>query len=236
MRVPESILVSTQGVASKVDVTTLDGQFMRLRAPNVVAIEDLPADPRSTVYTGARCRVYFDGSSIVIRSSAKALDAAIDALANSDPFRNFVQIQDQKASNTAGGTATSGAWRTRDLNTEVYDGDSLASVASNQISLAAGIYLVWASAPGYQCYQHQVRLYNISGSAVLLLGSNARSSSTDDTQTLSVVRGRISLSGTTTLELQHRVSTTKATYGFGVPTAWGTEVYASISFVRLGSP
>lgn len=35
--------------------------------------------------------------------------------------RIIVILQDQKAQNTDGGTFTSGAWRTRDLNTKVTD-------------------------------------------------------------------------------------------------------------------
>jgi hypothetical protein len=37
-------------------------------------------------------------------------------------------IEDQKVQNTAGGTFTSGAWRTRDLNTKVYDTYSICSI------------------------------------------------------------------------------------------------------------
>ena len=39
-------------------------------------------------------------------------------------FSSYAVIEDQKTSGTNGGTFTSGDWRVRDLNTEVFDTDS----------------------------------------------------------------------------------------------------------------
>ncbi len=52
-------------------------------------------------------------------------------------FSSYAIIADHKAQNTAGGTFTSGAWRTRDLNTEITDPDGIVSIASDQFTLAA---------------------------------------------------------------------------------------------------
>ena len=41
-------------------------------------------------------------------------------------FTSHAIICDQKAGGTAGGTFTEGAWRTRDLNTEITDADGIA--------------------------------------------------------------------------------------------------------------
>ena len=51
---------------------------------------------------------------------------------------------------TNGGTFTSGAFRTRDSNTEVADPDNIVSISSNQFTLGAGNYLIEASAPAYK--------------------------------------------------------------------------------------
>ena len=69
-------------------------------------------------------------------------------------MNSFLHIQDQKPQGTNGGTFTSGAWRTRDLNTVLTNTITGASLADNQITLPAGKYYVEASAPAYQTFAH----------------------------------------------------------------------------------
>jgi hypothetical protein len=88
-------------------------------------------------------------------------------------YSAYLCYQDQKAQNTAGGTLTSGAWRTRDINTEVADTGGNGSVAANQITLGAGTYRVAAAFQGYGIARHQIRLYNTSDSAVVVTGHTA---------------------------------------------------------------
>lgn len=49
--------------------------------------------------------------------------------------------QDRKSDGTAGGQATTGAWTTATLNTEVYNTITGASLSSNKVTLPAGTYL-----------------------------------------------------------------------------------------------
>ena len=79
-------------------------------------------------------------------------------------FASYAIIGDQKSAGTEGGTFTSGAWQTRDLNTEISDPDGIISISSNQFTLAAGTYLVNASAPAHKVNGHQIRLYNTTDS------------------------------------------------------------------------
>lgn len=153
-------------------------------------------------------------------------------------YSAYVCIQDRKSQNTAGGTFTAGDWRTRTLNTEAADTGNHASVASNQISLAAGTYRVRASAPALAVLQNQARIYNITDSAVLqdtsgndLVGSTQYAGvNTYITQTESIIVGRFTIAGTKTLELQHKSAATKADNGFGVAANLATEIYAVVEF------
>ena len=61
------------------------------------------------------------------------------AAAGGGKFESYAIIADQKSSTTQGGGFTSGAWRTRDLNTEIADADGIVSISSNQFTLGAGI-------------------------------------------------------------------------------------------------
>ncbi len=151
---------------------------------------------------------------------------------------NYIHIRDEKTSGTYGGTFTSGAWQTRDLNTEVADAGGHASLASNQITLAAGTYLVDISAPGYAVAYHQARLYDVTHSTVLLVGTSERcgySGSTDSVQTRSQIKGVITLASSTVLAVQHQCQTTLATNGFGYACGFGNvEVYTVVELIRVG--
>lgn len=145
---------------------------------------------------------------------------------------DYILIQDQKSASTGGGTFTSGAWRTRDLNTIVADPGSHASVSSNQITLQAGTYRVTAKCPASYVQRHQARLYNITDSAVLAIGTTE---STDNgtgtlTTTSSMIFGRFTISSAKVLEVQHQCGVTRANEGYGNFGTFGTEVYTSIEF------
>ena len=148
-----------------------------------------------------------------------------------------ILIRDEKASGTTGGNFVLGAWRTRDLNTEVYDTGNHAAVAANQITLQAGTYRFHAEAPGYQVGSHKARLWNVTDGATVVLtnggtahGTSAASAAADACATTSVVVGRFTIATAKVLELQHQSTATDAD-GFGLATGFGiNEVY---SWIRL---
>lgn len=136
-------------------------------------------------------------------------------------LKTYAIICDQKVYNADGGTFTSGAWRTRDLNTKIADPDGIVSIANNQFTLGAGSYLIEASAPAYDVNRHQTRLYNATSSTVVAYGQQAYFGSGDATHSQSAVVGRVTITGATAFEIQHRAQTTKATTGFGFDGDWG---------------
>lgn len=146
----------------------------------------------------------------------------------------YICIQDQKAQGTSGGTFTSGAWRTRDLNTEVSDVGGFASVSSNQITLAAGTYIFDISAPAYKCNRHQAKLYNVSDASDVAFGSSEYTGSADNTGNRSVIRGKFTIAASKILEVRHQCQTTSNTYGLGVEANFGTEIYTIAEFWKVG--
>lgn len=147
---------------------------------------------------------------------------------------NTATFRDEKSSGTAGGTFTAGAWRTRDLNTTVYNAITSASLSSNQISLPAGTYYVDIIAPCYNVGHHQARLYNITDSATTILGiSNYTRDGATATSSLSIANGSFTIAGTKTFEVQQRCDVTASSNGFGVEVSWGTEVYATITINKV---
>ena len=130
-------------------------------------------------------------------------------------FASYAIIGDEKSAGTDGGGFTSGAWRTRDLNAELSDPDGIVSISSNQFTLAAGSYLVVASAPALGVNNHKLKIYNITDSADVQIGTTEYAHASDYSTKRSFVSSRFTISGSKVFEIQHRCETTKATTGMG---------------------
>ena len=131
-------------------------------------------------------------------------------------FASYAILVDQKTSGTNGGSFTSGAWRTRDLNTEIADPDGIVSISSNQFTLQAGSYLIKAHAPAYKVGRHQIALYDITASSYVETGSSAYVDGQESVSTDSFLTARFTCSGANVYEIRHQCGTGFNTYGFGV--------------------
>lgn len=137
-------------------------------------------------------------------------------------------FEDQKSQNTAGGTFTSGADRTRDLNVEVSDLSGFATLSSNQFTLTSGTYEIMWSAPASACGDHQSWLYNVTDSAVTQRGSSGTCDTADSATGYSSGFTVTTISSSKAFEIRHRCSSTRATFGFGNQANFGTEVYTRV--------
>ena len=144
----------------------------------------------------------------------------------------YAVFNDTKSSGTGGGTFTSGAFRTRDINTTVFNGITGASIASNQITLAAGTYYIDANAPAYQVNNHVTRLQNITDSTTTLTGSCVQSD-TSAVSNISTIMGAFTIAGSKTFEVQHRAVGTFASTGFGLQTSFSDCVYTQITVIKV---
>ena len=129
-------------------------------------------------------------------------------------FSSFAIIADQKSSNTAGGSFSSGGDRTRDLNTEIADADGIVSISSNQFTLQAGTYLIRGSAPAYNVGRHIAWIYDVTNSANVGYFGTAQHSY-NGVVTSSFFYGRHTISGATVYEIRHKCETSQSV-GFGI--------------------
>ena len=177
----------------------------------------------------------------VTASSGNALVAGTLAVTGASTFTGvmtgrigLLHVRDEKSDNVDGGTFTSGAWRTRTLNTEVTNEITGASLASNQITLPAGTYEIDASAPGFNCGDHKAKLANITDTSDTLIGTSESAGAANNSSGRSLVRGRFTIAGTKTFELQHRCGTTQATNGLGQGGGFGVvEVYTDVMIRKV---
>jgi hypothetical protein len=200
----------------------------------ITSISPRPAGFEITLIFDAALTITYNAVSLILQNSTNLNVAAGDvitfvsegsgnwreksrrlATAPSPPSPGYILIMDEKASGTDGGTFTSGAWRTRDLNTEVVDVPGAASVASNQITLVAGTYRLHAFAPAHHVNQHKVRFQNVTDGVTVAVGTSGFSNGTYGDDTFSVVVARVTISTTKTFELQHICQTTFSGNGLG---------------------
>jgi hypothetical protein len=145
------------------------------------------------------------------------------------PYWNIV---DQKASGTAAGTFAGGGWRTRDLNTTIGSNTITgSSLSSNQFTLPAGTYRIFASAPTYAVNSHKAKLRNITDSTDTLIGTSERSDQTYNGATRSFVSGTFTIASQKTFELQHRCSSDQ---NFGYASSFSVnEIYSTVELWKL---
>jgi hypothetical protein len=216
--------------------TVTAGQFTRL-----VLIQDATGSRTWSVNSAYE----FPGDSVPpLSTTANAVDVLegwarttgkieVSSFKRQDPLTNIAILEDQKAQNTAGGTFTNGADRTRDLNTEVSDPDGIVTISANQFTLGAGKYEIDWSAPAFQTIQHQSSLYNVTSTAEVKRGSSETASAAGNVQTRSVGSAIVTLSASAAFEIRHRCNTTSATNGFGLAGNFGTEVYTRVRIRKI---
>jgi len=137
-------------------------------------------------------------------------------------FASYALICDQKATNTAGGSSSTGAFNTRDLNTELSDSDGIVTIGSNQFTLQAGSYLIKANAPSHKGLRHQILIWNATDSSIVAVGTSEYANATDPSDTRSFAIGRTTISGAKAFEIRHRCENAQSGNGLGVESNYDT--------------
>lgn len=150
------------------------------------------------------------------------------------PKPRTAYVKDVKSSGTAGGTFTSGAWQTRDLNT--LEGDTeFVSLSSNQFTLSEGKYEIEAIAQAYAVDKHAIKLRNTTDSTDDIIGGVTFSDNLDGGHSNnSVLKGQIDITSSKTFEIQHRSDLTQASNGFGLAFGVGvSEIYCQVKITKI---
>lgn len=149
------------------------------------------------------------------------------------PVQQTCYIKDVKATTTDGGTFTSGAWQTRDLN-DLSGDTGWVSLSSNQFTLDAGKYEIEVCVPAVDVDYHQAVIYNITDSTFDVIGTSAGIGTSSVFTSTSDIKDQIEISSSKTYEIQHRCSSTKSTLGFGSANSFGQdEVYTQVKITKV---
>jgi hypothetical protein len=146
-----------------------------------------------------------------------------------------LHVEEQQASGTAGGTFTSGSWQVRALNTTVLNTISGASLSADTITLPAGTYDINAYGVANQVNSHMIRFQNTTSSSTVFFGSSGVANTGTTDNTYSLITGRFTLSGTTTLQLQHQCQNSSSGNGLGFAAGFSgaNETYSSVFIEKV---
>lgn len=161
-----------------------------------------------------------------------AAASAVAAAASANP--SYIKCSNTQSSGTSGGTATSGSWLTATINTKDNDTGSIGTLTSNQLALPAGTYHIFCDLPFYDTSGSQIRLYNVTDSALILTGTSTNTDTAASASTgHSFIIGRFTLASAKTIRIEYQVSSTKATSGQGVAQSFGPEVYLQMELTKV---
>lgn len=165
-----------------------------------------------------------------------ALDALVAAYTLTDQYQLWI-FADQKLVGTNGGDAAAGVWQTRTLNVASGSSNLDAQLSANQITLAPGLYEVYAEVPAFRVGNHQARIYNVTDAETALLGTVQFSNLSESTssQTSSTVRGVVLVTGSNAkaFEVQHYCAEAHVTEGLGRASGLDTEVFTLMRVQKL---
>lgn len=163
-----------------------------------------------------------------------------------NPFirRDIVIVQDRKASNTNGGTLTSGTYTDRDLNTIILDSAGISVLATPNLTLPQGIYDVdaYLQCTGATFGSFKSRIFNTTAAAVLndingnlmlsMTSTHGANGGAGSAACVNTLQGRFALAIASQIKFQTisiNTSNGGTQYNTGDP-----EIYLHAKFQRIG--
>ena len=161
-----------------------------------------------------------DAANLTSIPAANIVGVCTSGLSKTGGFGKFssyallAKVHDSGTSTTYFGAYTTGAWRTRDIDTEVSDEDGIVTISSNQFTLQAGNYRIRYGATSYTVNRHALRLRNVTDSSTVGYGVATFGYSYSPIL-FSEGTVRVSIASAKVFEVQGYPETTKASNGMG---------------------
>lgn len=215
------------GLAINTDVQAYDADLAAIAALSTAGF---------VVRTGsgtAAARSLSEGNGIQITNGS---GASANPTINATIYQTM-HVVEELAASASSGTATSGSYFTRTLNTVVTNTITVASLASNQITLPAGTYNIFAEVPSYRADGHIAKLRRVSATAAdVVIGTTGYSGSgTSNANSYSYIFGQFTVGTSGAYEVQQRVELTRASDGLGAPvsTLWESKRFTQVFIQRV---
>jgi hypothetical protein len=213
---------SVTGTTGEYTITYVDDMFTQ--TPSVVVTPFINSASLNTVNLQSSVATTCDIECVNNSGAYTAIDFVLSITRQGSDYKQPPQptaavikpavaiIEDVKAYNADGGTAASGAWNDRDLNT--LTGESwFVTLADPAFTLEPGTYKIKATAPFYGGNYGSIRLYNNTDSAVVKYSNTTYTANPGNLNTLNAV---VTIGSSTAYKIQYRCSQTSGGNGLGV--------------------
>jgi hypothetical protein len=143
-------------------------------------------------------------------------------------------FRDEKPPGTQGGTALSGGWRLRNINTQTGSADSSVSLAGgDQIKISKGMYYFRVSATAFRVGYHRCRIWDVNNSIALAYGTQHYTAT--NVTSISEIMEYVEIPSTTLIEFQHSCTITRTSTGWGLAMGIGgvNEIYLTVTIEKL---
>lgn len=158
----------------------------------------------------------------------------MSSVAAAAPRIDIVQVRDEKASGSGGGTAATGAWTKHTINTESIDTGNKCAIASSVITLQPGTYEIAGWATFWAVANVRLRLQNTSDATTAALGGSAYFQAGGSASGIAPISGRFTITTAKNFEVQYYASGTTSTSDLGSGAGVGVvEVFADIYFRKV---
>ena len=146
----------------------------------------------------------------------------------------ILHVRDEKASGISGGASVAGT-QIRTLNTVKTNTIPGASLASNQITLPAGTYIITATVQNYRADCHRIFFYNVSSGTYAIIGMSRYNAIADNMSVESTLMGVITIASTSVFDLrEYRLTGSADTNSLGLAVNMGQiEVYADVFIEKI---
>jgi hypothetical protein len=154
---------------------------------------------------------------------------------SSSAIAQYILIQQRvNDTNNNGGNFSAGVEVTRVLNSIEHDDTGVVTLSANQFTLPVGVYRIRAIVPAAQVGLHTAWLYNVATSAYQDdingedITGHAFAASTLLIENPAILVGKFEIEEETTFEIHHKCEATRASYGLGIRSIYGTSIYTSV--------
>ncbi len=178
-----------------------------------------------------------DGTNATDALAAGQVDDTTIQLDGSDQLETinygvYARYSNTQVANTAGGTATKDAWRKCALNTEDVDASSIASIATNTITIATtGVYRFKGDAVFRSTALTRIRIRKTNATAATIaISGNSYMQTTSNNDHELTCSGKFAATANDTIELQY-YCVDNGTQGTAMNIGAETEVYAHLEII-----
>ena len=143
-------------------------------------------------------------------------------------YTKLFHIQHQEASSANGGASSSDTFNDTVLNATIINEITGASLSSNNFTLPAGTFVIYAQRRSFKANRNFLALYSVTNSGLAKIGQSNYGGNGGQTETTATLYEKITLGASHTYKLQHYTETARSNDGLVVASNKTTNAHADV--------